>query len=353
MLRSRLRKSKTDTTHILTRALPPFAILLTALLVSSSSAFGETAEIPSNDLSRVVARVNGVAITEAAMQDEIEVLYPSNSAHGGIRPEKLQELRAKARDELIVEELAYQQAVKNRALVPMTQVRTEYEKIRKKYSAPAFDSSLQARGLTRQQYLKALQRRMTLQQLIEKQVVLPSRQSPAALRDYYEHNLKKFERPERVHTRLILAALDPNAGAAAERKARDKIDKVYRGLQAGKDFAALAEQYSDDFYRVKGGDVGWMHRGSMDPEFEKLAFTLPVGQFSAPFRTPYGFNILKVEAREPAKLMTFEEVQAKLKAELEKKRFEELRQAWIEQLKKGARIELVKVEAAAGLRAAH
>jgi parvulin-like peptidyl-prolyl isomerase len=348
-----MRKSTTYAAHVLTRALPPLAILLTALLVPSSSAFGETAQIPSDDLSRVVAWVNGAAITEAAMRDEIEVLYPSNSAHGGIRPEKLQELRAQARDELIVEELAYQQAAKNRALVPMTQVRAEYERIRKKYGAQALDSSLQARGLTRQQYLKALQRRMTLQQLIQTQVVLPSRQSPAALRTYYEHNLKKFERPERVHTRLILAAVDANADAEAARKAREKIDKVYHELQAGKDFAALAEQYSDDFYRVKGGDVGWMHRGSMDPEFEKLAFTLPVGQFSAPFRTPYGFNILKVEGREPAKLMTFEEVQAKLKAELEEKRFQELRQAWIEQLKKGARIEFVKDEAAAGLRAAH
>ena len=348
-----MRTFKTDTTHMLTRALPPLAILLTALLASSSSAFGETAEMPSNGLGRVVARVNGVAITEAAMQDEIEVLYPSNSAHGGIRTEKLQELRAKARDELIVEELAYQQAVKNRAVVPMTQVRAELERIRKKFSAQGFDSSLQARGLTRQQYLKALQRRMTLEQLTREKVLLPSRQGPAALRAYYQNNLKKFERPERVRTRLILAAADPNAGAEAERKAREKIDKVFQELQAGKDFAALAQQYSDDFYRVKGGDVGWMHRGSMDPEFEKLAFTLPIGQFSAPFRTPYGFNILKVEAREPAKLMTFEEAQAKLKIELEEKRFGELRQAWVAQLKKGARIEFVESEVAAGPRAAH
>jgi len=348
-----MRKFETEPIVARMRATAPLVILLTALLASSSSAFGETAEMPSNGLGRVVARVNGVAITEAAMQDEIEVLYPSNSAHGGIRTAKLQELRAKARDELIVEELAYQQAVKNRAVVPMTQVRAELERIRKKFSAPAFDRSLQARGLTRQQYLKALQRRMTLEQLTREKVLLPSRQSPAALRAYYQNNLKKFERPERVHTRLILAAVDPNAGAEAERKAREKIGKVFQELQAGKDFAALAQQYSDDFYRVKGGDVGWMHRGSMDPEFEKLAFTLPIGQFSAPFRTPYGFNILKVEAREPAKLMTFEEAQAKLKIELEEKRFGELRQAWVAQLKKGARIEFVESEVAAGPRAAH
>jgi len=328
-------------------------ILLSALLVSSSSASGETQSDRDTGLDRAVARVNGVAITEAALRDEVEALFPSNSAHGGIRPEKLQELRAKALDELIVQELAYQQAVKTQTVVPMTQVRAEYERIRKKYGAPAFDSALQARGLTRQRYLKALQRRMTLERLTRRKVFLPSRQSPTALRAYYQHNLKKFERPEQVHTRLILAAVDPPADAEAERKAREKIDKVYRELRAGKDFAALAEKYSDDFYRVKGGDVGWMHRGSMDPEFEKLAFSLPVGQFSAPFRTPYGFNILKVEGREPARLMAFEEVRAKLKAELEEKRFEELRQAWTEQLKKGARIEYVETEVAAGPRAAH
>jgi peptidyl-prolyl cis-trans isomerase C len=326
---------------------------LAVSLALSASVFAQAPSHPPVSPEGVAARVNGVAITETAVADEMETLYPSNAAHGGIRPGKLKEIRAEALEELIAQELAYQQAVKADGLVPMAEVRVEYQRARSKYGVQAFDRPLQASGLTRQQYLKKLQRRMTLEQLTRRKVYLPSRVGPQALRAYYQQNLKKFQRPERVHTRLILAAVDAKAGPEQERKAREKIDKVYQELRAGKDFAALAQQYSDDFYRVKGGDVGWMHRLSMEPDFEKVAFSVPVGQFSQPFRTPYGYNVMKVEGREPARLMKFEEVRERLKSELEEKKFAELRQTWVDQLKKDAKVEILQTETASAPQAAH
>jgi parvulin-like peptidyl-prolyl isomerase len=182
---------------------------------------------------------------------------------------------------------------------------------------------------------------MTLERMIKRNVVRPSRVDPQALRSYYRQNREKFQRPAQVHARLILAAVDPQAGVAAELKAYEKIRKVYQEIQAGEDFALLAEQYSDDFYRVKGGDVGWMHRGRLEPDFEKVAFSLEVGKTSEPFRTAYGYNLMKVEGREPAQQMKFKEVRRALKAELEQKRMLELRRAWVEQLKKGAQVEIL------------
>jgi len=231
----------------------------------------------------------------------------------------------------------------------MTEVRAEFARLRRKYGAADFDRSLQTSGLTRQQYLRNLQRRMTLQKLTRQKIDLPSRLGPQALRAYYNRNLQKFQRPEQVRLRLILAAVESAQGSAKpeeDRKAKEKIDKIYQELKSGKDFAALAQQFSDDFYRMKGGDVGWMHKGSLDPDFEPLAFKIPVGQYSQPFRTQYGYNILKVEAREPSRLLRFEEVRVTLKGELEAKKFEELRQAWMAHLKKGAQIEIVEASAA-------
>jgi len=333
--------------------LRPLWVALAVCLALSTSLF---AQMPSPQLvspDRVAARVNGSVITEAEVREEMETLYPSNTAHGGIQPERLKELRSQALEELIVQELAYQQAVRTHALVPLPEVRREYQRLRAKYGAGAFDRSLQTSGLTRQQYLKKLQRRLTLERLTKQRVYLPSRVGPQELRAYYRQNLGKFQRPEQVRTRLILAAVNANASPEAERQAREKIDKVYQQLRAGKDFATLAQQYSDDFYRVKGGDVGWMHRGSMEPAFEKLAFSLPVGQFSQPFRTPYGYNVMKVEGREPARLMKFEEVRERLKAELEDNRFTELRQAWVEQLEKGAKVQILERETANAPRSVH
>lgn len=329
---------------------------LVIIQACSVAASAQASGSPSIPPSAVVARVNGASINESEVQQEMESLYPSNSAHGGIRAEKLKEIHSQALEELIVQELAYQQAVKTHALVPMTEVRAEFARLRQKYSARDFDRSLQASGLTRQQYLKNLQRRMTLERLLKQKVALPSRVSRQALRAYYNRNLKKFQRPEQVRARLILAAVDPKGAPEDDRKAKEKIEMVYRELKAGKNFAGLAEQHSDDFYKVKGGDLGWVHRGRLEPDFEKVAFALPVGKFSEPFRTPYGYNLMKVEGRESARQMKFEEIRNILKAELEQKKFQELRQTWMAQLKKGARIEIVERPVSGGVpetRAAH
>lgn len=289
----------------------------------------------------VAARVNGTALTEAQVAEEIENLYPSNSAHGGLKPSKIGEIRAKALEEIIVEELAWQRAVRTHAVAPRAQVRAEYARLRAKYGATTFDRSLAESHLTKERYLSVLQRRMTLEQEFKRDVYLPSRISAQAVRAYYMQNKEKFERPEQVRARLILAAVDAKGGPDADRQAKDKIQKVYAELQAGKDFGSLAEQYSDDFYRVKGGDLGWAHRGLLEPDFEKVAFSLPVGKFSEPFRTQYGYSVMKVEDRQTAHQMSYEEVRPMLKAELEQKKLQEIRKAWVAKLKKGAQIEIM------------
>jgi peptidyl-prolyl cis-trans isomerase C len=300
-----------------------------------------------------MALVNGVAITEAALQDEIENLYPTNSVHGGLRPAKLKEVRAQALEELTVQELVYEQAEKTKAVVPITEARAELDRLERRYGAQEFHRALRCSGLTRQQYLKNLQRRMTLERMNQQHVVLPSRVSVETLRDYYRRNPQKFVRPEMVHTCLITINVNAQAPAEEVTKAKEKIEMIYQQLKAGKDFGALAEQYSEDFYRVKGGDLGWVHRGRLEPDFEKVAFDLPAGQFSKPFRAAYGFSLMKVEGREPAQQMKFEEIQPVLRAELEQKKAAELRQAWISELKKDARVQILDAPPAPALQPAH
>jgi len=315
--------------------------------------FAQTPGLPSARLDQPVALVNGVAITEAALRDESETLYPSNSAHGGMRPEKLKAVRAQALEELTVQELVYQQAEKTHTVVPIAAARTELDRLERQYGAQEFHRALQAGGVTRQQYLKNLQRRMTLERMNQQRVVDPSRVAVETLRDYYRHNLPKFIRPEAVHARLILIYVDAPAPAEDVAKAKEKIEMIYQQLTAGKDFGALAEQYSDDFYRVKGGDLGWVHRGRLEPDYEKVAFELPVGTFSKPFRTAEGFSLLKVEERQSAQQMKLEDIQPVLKAQFEQKKAEELRLAWISELKKDARIQILDAPATPALQAAH
>jgi parvulin-like peptidyl-prolyl isomerase len=70
-------------------------------------------------------------------------------------------------------------------------------------------------------------------------------------------------------------------------------------LAAGADFAGLATMLSiDTGSKDKGGDVGWFAQGKMVPEFEKAAFSMKVGEISAPIKSTYGYHIIQVLGHE-------------------------------------------------------
>ncbi len=104
--------------------------------------------------------------------------------------------------------------------------------------------------------------------------------------------------PVQIDASHILIRVDQNADAPTVAAAKAKIDKVAADLKAGANFAAEAKQYSEDTgSATSGGELGYFSRGQMDSDFEKVAFTTPVGQISAPFRTQFGWHILKVNAK--------------------------------------------------------
>ncbi len=92
---------------------------------------------------------------------------------------------------------------------------------------------------------------------------------------------------EQVRARHILVA---DAAAA---------QTVVERLEAGEDFAALATELStDNSTKEAGGDLGFFPRGIMVPEFEAMAFSLPIGATSPPVQTQFGYHVIRVEERE-------------------------------------------------------
>lgn len=69
--------------------------------------------------------------------------------------------------------------------------------------------------------------------------------------------------------------------------------EIHDRIAKGESFAKLAEQYSIDGTRKRGGDLGFFGHGMMVREFEQAAFALEVGQVSPVVKTQFGYHIIK------------------------------------------------------------
>lgn len=136
---------------------------------------------------------------------------------------------------------------------------------------------------------------------------------------YYEERRASFTEPARYQVRHILVALPLTLDTADESviEARKKADSIVAELKAGKNFAELARQYSDDANtKDNGGDIGWVERGQIDASLDLALASLQPGEFSEPIRTVNGFHVLQVVAAQPEREKPLDEVRGDIMAQL-------------------------------------
>ena len=140
---------------------------------------------------------------------------------------------------------------------------------------------------------------------------LTDEQALAMARTMYRAKPERFEVGEQVQARHIVIR-------GKEPEKRTQAEKLLKQLQAGADFAKLAEEYSEDPGNAKkGGDLGFFARGRMVPEFEEAAFALKnKGDLSSVVETQFGYHIIQLEGRKPAHIQPFDEVREQLVKEL-------------------------------------
>jgi len=156
--------------------------------------------------------------------------------------------------------------------------------------------------------------------------------SPRKIEHYYEMNTNKFNVEESAHVRMIV--IDKSRHALGEPL---KIaEEVLAKLKAGGDFAALADQHSDDARRIKGGDRGWIEDKDSDlrSELRQFVFSAAPGSLSDIIDLDGAVFIVKVEERKSSGMRSIADVRDEVEVMLQNLEKERLRKQWIARLRK-------------------
>ena len=149
--------------------------------------------------------------------------------------------------------------------------------------------------------------------------------SDTEIQTYYGAHQDEFKRPAQIRCEYVSWPKEPTR--EDEEATEQEIRELLEEIKGGADFAALAEEYSDDpGSAANGGDLGIFGRGHMVKPFEETAFALKVGEVSQPVKTQFGWHLIKVEERKEEE--GAEKVRARhilLKIEPDQSRIEKMR----------------------------
>jgi peptidyl-prolyl cis-trans isomerase D len=273
-------------------------------LISVYPQFFQNGKLTSKDQLEQQMLAQGMTLQEGidGMRETLLLRKIQNITSTGvvIGPQELDQAIAQAHEKSQIAYIAFPPAKFRDQVKPTPEeVRQSFEKDRAQYVVPE---------------KRSFQVLVVDQAKVEASLVVSDEQ----LRQAYSGSMDNFRVPERVKVRHILL-MTQGKPDSEKKQALAKAQDLLKQLRGGADFAELAKKNSQDPGSAQnGGDLGFIVRGQTVPEFEKIAFTAKPKDISDVVTTQYGYHILQVMEKEPARVKPFEEVKAALATEMKK-----------------------------------
>lgn len=297
---------------------------------------------PSISLPDVLAQVNGTDIKKSSIWPGLTKTVKRYKGRGIPLTQAQEKVAAKKLlQDKINRHLLLKKADTMGIQVSSSKVDGEVNAVKKKFSSEQeFLKELKLKKLTLKQYQQELKEDILIDAVFRRELGEGIKITDQQVKDYFKKNSLQFSSEEQRRASVILIKVNPKAGSAGDRKARQKLQKIVDKLKKGGDFAELAQVHSQDSIAKRGGDLGFFTKDRMFGPFSKLAFKLNVGKVSEIFRTQHGYQILKVTGKKAGKKGTLESERENIRKLLTDREIKNKSHPYLEALRKNANIKI-------------
>lgn len=289
----------------------------------------------------VVAKVNGVAITEGELEQEMTMVSDRLMQMGRpVGKEQMPALRKNMLEQLIAWELFYQEAQKQKLEASDEKVAESINRFKGQFeNEKEAEAQMAKMGFSEEEMASMTRRKMTIQALLEKEVVQNIAVSDAEIKDYYDKNPQYFEKPDMVRASHILIKVPADADEETKAAARKKLETAQERLKKGEDFGAIAKEISECPSAKNGGDLGPFPADKMVKPFSDAAFALEPGNVSGIVETQFGYHLIRTVEKIPASKVPLEEVKDRIGEFLKEQKVQKALEAYAGELMAKADIE--------------
>ncbi len=292
-------------------------------------------------IDKVIAVVNDLIITQAEMARILMPVYNaySKELNGEKLKQKMLEAEDEALNQLVEQKLILSEARRRGVEAPDEEVSERLDEMKSRFSGEEkFSQALLQDNITLPELREMIREDVIRSILVQRELGWRVSMTPTEIRRYYDEHTEAFSTPESARVRGVL--IRKGQEGRSDEDARFLVEKVRDLLASGASIKELAREYSDGPDALNDGDMGLIERGDMLPAIDEAIFSLTPGCVSDIVESPLGFHIFTIEARQPERVMGFEEVKDGIREVVYRAKIQESMKAWIRELKRDAYISI-------------
>ncbi|MDD5270321.1 MAG: peptidylprolyl isomerase [Candidatus Omnitrophica bacterium] len=316
------------------------AFMLALALLSAPVLCGASPAPETAAANKILVVVNDEVLTQSDLDFALNQISEElkREYSGAELAAKIEEARKEYLNQMIEDKLILQQAKKLGVIVDDSEVEEQFKQVKSKFpSEDIFYAEVQKAGISTEVLKKRYRENIMMGKLVSHEVKDKVVVTPSEIDDYYKKHSAELKAPEAVRIRSIMLRF---GGEQSEDAVKQKSYDILKLIKEGRDFGELAKLYSEGLRSDEGGDFGFVERGQMRDDFDKVIFSMKEGEVSEPLRADTGYFIFKAEQKRDARALTIQEAHDGIENIIYREKAQQRYKDWIAKLKRDAFIQI-------------